>query len=935
MRSSRMWRGAFSDATSSSLPSAPSPPRTPLFPPRSLSRARPAWGRRRSCAPPWPALQPPAFAYFSPARPAGEAELPYVGLGDLLGAFDAEAFASLAGPQRRAIEAALARGRADTPVERHALSRGLLEFLRSEGAAGDLLIVIDDVQWLDRPTVSVLSFALRRLGPVPVRVLAALRTDGSDAVQPFTFPDWSVRRLTVGPLSATELGALIRERLGEQMSRPRLKSLREASGGSPMFALELMRQGGENGDSRLSTLPLALSERLRELDPRARSAATVAAAALRPSPDMLLAAGVERAELESAIAVGILELDGERLSFPHPLLATAALELALPDERRRIHARLAAVSVDAVERGHHVAHSTVDRDEPAAELLGRAADEAAALGDHASAAAFLLRAAELSADPSGEAAQMREVAAGRELLHAGDVEATAALCQRLVEELPAGVARARARQTLTWCLVGSERSYEEGINDLELALRDCEGDDLAQADVHLDMAEMSLGMCRLERGVAHAQKAAELAEGAGPTMTAVQALAYVGFAESMLGLGVTAAARQAFERWDMTVTAATSPRMLLACVCLPTARFDEAEELFGQEIAWAREHGLEAVEAVARAHLAETQLRAGRWQDGLANARVAHEHARQAADPQIVTGIAYALAMLEASVGRHDDARALAGAALADAEATGDFWFTISHRAVLGQIALTENDAAAAARALEPAWELMLERGLGDLSLFPIAQTLGEAYVDDGRLDDATVVAAALRASPVGEQPWCRAMASRIDALVASARGEHAAAQAAFAAALEAHSDLPEPFEHARTLQLVGRAERRARNWGAARTALTDALERFEELGAATLGREHPRRDRQTSRPAAPRRGRIDDEGARGGGARRDRACQQGSRRSPACQPSHRGGDPLQGVREARRALTYRARRADCTRRRLNLCGFPQLKAPTLVPSLL
>jgi DNA-binding CsgD family transcriptional regulator len=410
----------------------------------------------------------------------------------------------------------------------------------------------------------------------------------------------------------------------------------------------------------------------------------------------------------------------------------------------------------------------------------------------------------------------------------------------MVEVLPAGVARARARQILTWCLVGSERSYEEGIAELELALGDCERNDLVQADMHLDMAEMSLGMCRLEQAVAHAQKAKELAEAAGPTMTAVQALAYVGFAESMLGLGVTEAARQAYERWDMAVTSANSPRMVLACVCLPATRFDEAEELFEQEIGWAREHGLEAVEAVARAHLAETQLRAGRWQDGLANARVALEHARQAADPQIVTGISYALAMLEASVGHHDDARATATASLAEAEATRDFWFMVSHRAVLGQIALTDNDAATAIVQLEPAWKLMLERGLGDLSLFPVAQTLGEAYVDAGLLGEATAVAASIRASPVGEQPWCRAMASRIDALVASVRGEHTMARAAFTAALDAHSDLPEPFEHARTLQLIGREERRARNWGTARTALVDALERFEELGAASWA-EHTR----------------------------------------------------------------------------------------------
>jgi DNA-binding CsgD family transcriptional regulator len=134
----------------------------------------------------------------------------------------------------------------------------------------------------------------------------------------------------------------------------------------------------------------------------------------------------------------------------------------------------------------------------------------------------------------------------------------------------------------------------------------------------------------------------------------------------------------------------------------------------------------------------------------------------------------------------------------------------------------------------------MLERGLGDLSLFPVAQTLGEAYVDAGLFSEATAVAASIRASPVGEQPWCRAMASRIDALVASGSGEYAMARAAVTAALDAHSDLPEPFEHARTLQLIGREERRARNWGTARTALVDALERFEELGAASWA-EHSR----------------------------------------------------------------------------------------------
>ena len=321
----------------------------------------------------------------------------------------------------------------------------------------------------------------------------------------------------------------------------------------------------------------------------------------------------------------------------------------------------------------------------------------------------------------------------------------------------------------------------------------------------------------------------------GPRWQPVQGLAYVGFAESMLGLGVTEAARQAFERWDMSVALANSPRMILGCVCIPATRFDEAEALFEQEIAWAHERGLESVEVVARAHLAETQLRAGRWQEGLANARVALERARQAADAQVVTGVNYALAMLEASVGHHDEARALAVTALADAEATHDFWFTVSLRAVLGQIALTENDVAGAIGNLEPAWELMLERRLGDLSLFPVAQVLGEAYADAGQLDDALTVAALLRGCPVGEQPWCRAMASRIEALVASVRGERAGGTSRIRCSAR-RTRGPSRAVRARPHATAGRARRAARaqlGRGAHDRSL-DALERFEQLGAAS-----------------------------------------------------------------------------------------------------
>ncbi|HEY1367882.1 MAG TPA: AAA family ATPase [Gaiellaceae bacterium] len=765
------------------------------------------------------------------ARPGrGEGELPYVGLGDLLAPLAPAALAQLAPAQRAAVEAALAREGSSVSVDEHALARGLLEVLRAEAATGKLLIVLDDVQWLDRPTSAALTFALRRVGTTPLRALVAERSEEADTTPPFGLDDWAeFRTIVVGALPATALGVLIRQRLGVQLSRPRLEAVERASGGSPLFALELVRAAETApADSQPGTLVQTLGRRIFALDAETRETVCAAAAALRPTVDFLLRAGFPRTGLEGGVAAGILQVDGERLAFTHPLLASAADGSLLPDDRRRIHARLAEASLDAVERGHHVARSVEGRDEDAADVLDRAADAAAALGDHAGAASFLLRAAGLSSRPVE-----RELRAAGELWLAGDIDGTTRLAAALIERLPACPERARARLLRTQASMGSTMSYDDGVAEDEAALEDAVDDDVTQAELHLDICEIMLGTCALDRALTHARQASKLAARASTGALNVAALALTGFAESMLGLGVTAASRQAVELWDGTVGTLVPPRTLLACACIPALELDEAERLLEQELAFAEERGLEQVEVLARGHLAEAQLRAGKWAEALRNARIAHEHALQAAEAQVVNGLLYALAMTLASLGEHDEARAISSEALTSADATNDFWFRISHRAVLGQVALTEDDPRLAIELLEPAWALILERGLGDLSLFPVAQTLGEALVGVGQVDEAVAIAAALRACPVGGNAWCRAMAARLEALAASARGDHASSRAAFAAALEAHADLPEPFEHARTLLLLGRAERSARGWGAARTAYLDALGRFDALGAA------------------------------------------------------------------------------------------------------
>jgi DNA-binding CsgD family transcriptional regulator len=768
------------------------------------------------------------------ASPASvESELPYAGLTDLLAAeADEAALGALLPPQREAIEVAL--GRAGGLLNEHLVARGLLELLRHWCRDGAIVVVIDDVQWLDQPTASALAFAFRRLGALPLRLLLGLRReDGTEPQLPLGLAAWTdVQRIALGPLSVTELGVLVSGRLGRNLARPRLEALWRETGGNPMFALELAEQGSGQRPKG-TTLHGAVGERLRILDPEARIALSYAAVAFRPSPELLLRAGLARGALRAALDSGVLEVDDDRLRFVHPLFATVAYESLLPDERREIHGRLAAASIDLVERGHHVSRATVEPDGSAAETLASAAEEAAARGDRAGAAALLLRAVELSPDPASELASGWEVQAAGELLQAGDVAAAATLCRGMIDRLGAGVLRARTRQLLFHATAGPEMSYEDALAEMSAALEDAADDPATLAELHVEMSEIAAGMCWLDRSVAHAQAAVTLAEHADADSTATAALAVLGFAQSMLGQGVPAAAREAFARWDGAIHASNSPRMLLACECLAATRFSEAEALFTDELAMTQELAIEAFEVVARGHLAETQLRAGHWGEALGNARLAVEHAHQAAEPQVIVGTSHTLATAWALIGRHDDARELATEGLVAAEATRDFWFTVSYRALLGLIALTDDDPGQAAEILQPAWDLMRERRLGDLALFPVANVLGEALVALGRLDDALAVAAHLEACPVGGDPWCRVMTNRLLALVASSSGDHAGARQAIIAAIDAHGELAEPFEHARTLHLAGRIERHARSWGAARAMFAEALERFDQLGAA------------------------------------------------------------------------------------------------------
>ena len=112
---------------------------------------------------------------------ASEADLPYVGLADLLGGVPADvlepALAGLPAPQRTALEVALLqRTEPSTGQQVLAVHLAVLHVLRQVAVEHRLLVVLDDALWLDPESAAALAFAARR---ACWPVLAAARTEAA------------------------------------------------------------------------------------------------------------------------------------------------------------------------------------------------------------------------------------------------------------------------------------------------------------------------------------------------------------------------------------------------------------------------------------------------------------------------------------------------------------------------------------------------------------------------------------------------------------------------------------------------------------------------------------------------------------------------------------------------------------------------------------
>ena len=352
------------------------------------------------------------------SRPAGaETQLSFAVLRDVLGAGFAEAVSSLPERQRRALEVALLYEEAgEAGPDAHTIAAATLGALQSLAADEPVLVAIDDAQWIDGASAAALAFAVRRLGESRVSFLVGRR---AGEVRPETRPfDEAVAgrspvSIALGPLGASSIRRLIRDRLGVSFTQGVFERVNAMSGGNPFYALELGRALGRRSDSLdpygelpvPDTLNGLVRERLDAQPPEVQEVLAVVAALSDPRLSVVEAAAPAGA-IDDAVHAGLLVAEGDRLRFAHPLLASAAYALLGPSARRDLHLRLAAVARDAEERARHL---SLAADGPSAEVaaaLHDAARAAAARGAIGTAAELADRAVRLTPPELARAARV-------------------------------------------------------------------------------------------------------------------------------------------------------------------------------------------------------------------------------------------------------------------------------------------------------------------------------------------------------------------------------------------------------------------------------------------------------------------------------------------------------------------------------------------------
>jgi class 3 adenylate cyclase/tetratricopeptide (TPR) repeat protein len=488
-----------------------------------------------------------------------------------------------------------AREGGGSPDETAWAYRRLFEVL---AAPRPLVLVVDDIHWADPALLDLVEYVAASSSDAPIFVLCTARPDLLDLRPTWAAPRPGSTLVMLGPLGAQDADALV-DALGGELPPALHERVVAAAEGNPLFVEQLLAHVADDPETETvpPTIQALLAARIDRLEPEERAVVQCGAVEGR-----LFHRGAVAELLEdgagAAVGATLLSLarkefvrpdrslfagdDGFR--FNHVLIRDVAYSSMPKELRSRLHERLA----DWLEarNGHLAGHDEivgyhleqayrlgVELGRPdnalalrAGRLLRRAGE--AALGRHEAAAAtgLLRRAAELLAtDPVGRASLLTDLGAALRdagsLLEAEQVFAEAVEQARVVGDELAEL-RAAVEQ--------GHLMFMRGTGDAEdLRLVAQRAIDAFRTDADLADAWQLMGTARL------------------------RARDRAGQLEALLRAREHAVAsgdvRRQIEAWDQVGGSMLFGRTPLA----------EVKTFIDEELAWAREHGLPALEADA------------------------------------------------------------------------------------------------------------------------------------------------------------------------------------------------------------------------------------------------------------------------------------------------------------------------------------------------
>jgi DNA-binding CsgD family transcriptional regulator len=765
------------------------------------------------------------MAVLSAAGVEAESDLAFAGLHELLRPVLGH-LGELPDIQAQALAGALGLA-ASAPADRLLISAAVLGLLAAAADHRPTLCVVDDAQWLDRPSAEALVFTARRLRAERLAIVFSAR-EGEAA----RFEAAGLAELTLTGLAEQPAATVLASRARRAPPRVRDRLLAEAAG-NPLALLELA--GGLSQEQLAGLVPLPeampLTPRLEgvfrqhigQLPTAAQEALLIAAADNTGDAPAVLraAAGLQLPDdaLDPAQQAGLIRVTGTTITFRHPLVRSALYQAATLGQRQRVHAALAAALAgeeNTDRRVWHQAMATLTGDEEVAAALEASARRAQLRAGHASAATAFLRAAELSTDDARRV--QRLAAAAQAAWDAGQPDRARDIIGQVLPQAT-GQTRAQLLYLSGWIerIAGNLRKAFTLLVDA--------GDACTDPSLTIDILVQTVEAAAAIGDMGALTGLSQRARGISPAdeRDRFKIAALGGFARFYAGDYRQGQSLLA-DALD-TADTITDPYVLMWAADAATYANGAGAGLpyINRALDLARQNGLLSFLPLALRWQAMEALWASQFDLAYA---AAQEGYRLSTD--LGYGAAWHLinmAAVEATWGRDQDARGHTGEALA-LRSHHAFWSAAFSEWTLAMIDLTAGRPDEAADRLFT----LTAPGRPDINRFLALEAIPDAVEAGARAGRPAEAAQRLEAfrslATAAPTPGRQALLARCEALLGERDPDEA-----FAEAIAAAMPLP-PFQRARTELLYGEWLRRERRRIDARGHLRNALELFRTLGA-------------------------------------------------------------------------------------------------------